>query len=395
MCNKKFNYKGKLLCIILLAFCLTGCMEETVRAQEKEGKEVFRQYAEENLPGAKITYISIRMEMSHMGACLTDYVEGEFIYEETKHKFVVNTVSGEVYTSILVDELKEKGTAYVLDTLGISCDKIVENRWIAGYCVPARKEDPDNVFEGKKINLGCVLPVSFDIENDLEEILDNENCNMHIYLSYAGDEGLNPDGYDITVMSGLESLDIRHLKDNEDQIRAYQPVDRNSYSEGVYEYMLKEHVVIQPDRVVYSQWAEYEKEYVILAYEYYKRECEGKDVTETIAEAGTDIQIAVGKDRIGIRGNKVNYYLLNTDLNVAKAQDRIVIEKTLNTGKVIYEDYQWLWDGDRYVCGKYEPVMGCVRGEDVYYLGDAAQELIRSKKLGDVAQKMIKSKKMD
>jgi len=382
MCDKKFIQKGKLLCVILLAFCLTGCIpnaytEEEARAQEKEGRAVFRQYAEENLPGAKITDISVHTEQNTEGNCLTDYVDGEFFYEGEKYIFVADTVSGEIYTSLAFEEMKEKGIEYVLDTLGISCDKIVENKWYTRYFVPALKDDPDNVFDGEETDLEGVLPVSFDVENDTEEILSDKDYEIIIYLSYVGDEGLKPEGYDITGMPGLLSLEIRHLKDDEDRLRTYSSVEGEVYHDGIYEYMMQEYVDMNRDNVIYSQWREYEKDHVILAYECYRRECQGETVTETVVEAGKDIQMAVGKEQIRVRGSNVYYYLLETDSDVAEDQNRVVKEMTLNTGKVIYTDYQWLWDGDQYTCGISLPERGFVQGEEVYYTGDAAVKLIK------------------
>lgn len=211
------KWKEKLLCLALICLCLTGCIpdefeKEDAKEQEKEAVEIFNRYLDEELGGGEIESVSVHRETAGGPAYhMTDFVDGEFIYGEKTYSFVVNTRTEEIYTSLKMDELKEKGTEYVLDSLDISCDKIVEKRFYIELYVPALEDDTENIYEGKDIGLRNVLPAAFEVrEQDLEALFNDENCDIKIYITYEGERW---DGNGANELPALKVLELEPVRE--------------------------------------------------------------------------------------------------------------------------------------------------------------------------------------
>lgn len=217
--------KMRMLCLALLCLCLTGCTpdkftKEEAQKQENEAKEIFNRYLDEELGGGKIESVSVHKgtRRGEVAYYLTDYVDGKFTYQENVYSFSVNTRTGEIYTSLRLEELKEKGTEYILDFMDISCDEIVENQFYIGLYVPALQEDTENLYEGADICLADVLPAAFEVQQrDMEELFYDEKCDIKIYITYEGERREGTGAKELPAVKVLQLEPVREQDgDSED-----------------------------------------------------------------------------------------------------------------------------------------------------------------------------------
>lgn len=385
--NKKFEKRLKLPVPLLMvgllvsvSFCLTGCnfsdipekyTKKEAREQEKEAREIFAQYLEEELGGGKIEKVSVYAAVppNDVGLYLTDFVNGRFAYEGESYAFVVNTRTEEIYTSLRLQELKETGTEYVQDYFQISCDEIIESHMDATVRVPALSEDKENRFKGMSISLAGVVPISLDVSEDsIKAILEDEAYTVNMDIIYKGEWGLAPDGYGIESLPGLKALNIYHMKSK---------AEVSEELEGIYDYMmsetLKESVREGSPTTRYAEWDHLEEGNFHLFFETYCRECTSGNVVETELEKGRDIQLLVDDERVEVDCNKdTGYFLFAEGLSDRESKTLIVREYLKGDGNKHRDKLKWLRDGERFVAGMREPEI--FNGWSVFYLEDGTKE---------------------
>ncbi|MBD5540173.1 MAG: hypothetical protein HDR00_03110 [Lachnospiraceae bacterium] len=378
--------KGGLLCLILLCFCLTGCIpneytKEEAEEQEKAAVEIFGEYLDEELGSGEIEEVSVHTEtLSHtVGYYLTDFVDGKFTYRGQTHSFVVNTRTEEIYTSLEVEETKEKGLKYLLDSLDISCDDIVESRFSIELYVPAMEEDTENLYEGAKTSLSGVLPAAYETsEQDIEKLFEDENYEIKLSITYKGKEGLNQEGYGIGELPGLKSLELKHMKDK---------AEPSEELGGIYDYMmsetLKETAQNESRTVRYARWEHLEQDGFHIFFEGYCREETDGEVKETVLEADEDIYLTVEKERIEIFcAEETNFFLFVENLSAKEAEMPAAWEFAVSNGNTRYAERSWLRDGKRFVLGGTGDRKPCVfqgrEGYSAIYLGDAAKKVLKN-----------------
>lgn len=380
------KWRGRLLCLVLLCFCLTGCIpneytEEEAEEQEKAAVEIFGEYLAEELGSGEIEAVSVHTEtLSHtVGYYLTDFVDGKFTYRGQTYSFVVNTRTEEIYTSLEVEETKEKGLEYLLDSLDISCDEIVESRFSIELHVPAVGEDTENLYEGAKTSLSGVLPATYETsEQDIEKLFGNENYEFKLYIIYKGKEGLNQEGYGIGELPGLKSLELKHMK-----AKAVSSEELG----GIYDYMmsetLKETAQNESRTVRYARWDHLEQDGFHIFYEGYCREETDGEVKEIVLETDEDIYLVVEEERIEVFcAEETNFFLFAENLSAKESEMPVAWEFAVSNGHTRYAERSWLRDGKRFVLGGTGDRKPCVfqgrEGYSAFYLGDEAKKVLEN-----------------
>ena len=362
--------------LVLLSLCLTGCIpneytKEEARDQEKAAMEIFARYLEGEPGEGKIVTASVHAAVPPKanGYYLTDFVDGSFTYEGESYKFVVNTRTEEIFTSLRLQELKEMGTDYVQDYFQISCDEIIESHMDVEVRVPALSQDKENRYEGMSISLASVVPVSLDVSEDsIKAILEDEAYTVNMDIIYKGEWGLAPDGYGIESLPGLKALNIYHMKSK---------AEVSEELEGIYDYMmletLKESVREGSPTTRYAEWDHLEEGNFHLFFETYCRECTNGNVVETELEKGRDIQLLVDDERVQVDCNKdTGYFLFAEGLSDRESKTLIVREYLKGDGNKHRDKLKWLRDGERFVAGMREPEI--FNGWSVFYLEDGTKE---------------------
>ena len=117
----------------LLAFCLSmlfclsfsGCYLDDFTSSEQDklydsAIKIFKEYLAKTDPKAKIKEVSsVKYLGENRQLQLTEFVKGEYQSGGKDMKFVVNTKTGDIYTSVQADLYKEKATVLVNDMLGL------------------------------------------------------------------------------------------------------------------------------------------------------------------------------------------------------------------------------------------------------------------------------------
>lgn len=382
ICMRK--WKMGLLYLIFLCFCLTGCIpdeftKEEAGEQEKEAVRIFSRYLDEELGDGEIETVSVHKGTPPRtnGYYLTDFVDGTFTYREKSYSFVVNTRTEEIYTSLEVKELEEKGMEYVLDSFDISCDEIVESRLMAGLNVPALGEDKENLYEGRAITLDSVLPVDFEASKEgIEALFEDESYEIKLYITYKGSAGPNQEGYGIEKLPGLKLLELKHMKSK---------AEASEELGGIYDYMmsetLKETVQNESRAVRYARWKHLEKDGFHMFFESYCREDLDGDIEETTLEADKDIYFLVEGEQIKIFcTGKTNFFFFAENLSEKESEMPVAWEFVRGSGRIGHAKITWLRDKNRYVLGslgeRKPSAFSAEAGNYAFYLGDAAKEVL-------------------
>ncbi len=109
------------LCFLLLL--LSACTGPQYKPEEAEniknlGTEMMQQWLDERLPGEKVTraeaWIDVLLGGPHE---LTDYVEGTYTDQGEEFRFLVNTLTGEIFTSKGMEEFRDPAWEYMLEKL--------------------------------------------------------------------------------------------------------------------------------------------------------------------------------------------------------------------------------------------------------------------------------------
>lgn len=383
--GKRLNLSAPLLTaglLVLLSLCLTGCIpneytKEEARDQEKAAMEIFARYLEGEPGEGKIVTASVHAAVPPKanGYYLTDFVDGSFTYEGESYKFVVNTRTEEIFTSLRLQELKEMGTDYVQDYFQISCDEIIESHMDVELRVPALSQDKENRYEGMSISLASVVPVSLDVSEDsVIAILEDETYTVNMDIIYKGKEGPEPEGYGIEALPGLRSLKIKHMKSK---------AEASDELGGIYDYMmsdiLEESVRKDSHTVRYTRWDHLEEGNFHLFFETYCREITDGDVVETEVEKGRDIELLVEDERVEVDCYKdIGYFLFAENLSESEYKAPVAWEHLLNNGYTDTKELRWLKDGNRFAVGIWEEP-NSFNGWSAFYLGDEARKQLKGK----------------
>lgn len=375
------------LAIMCLSF-LTGCSsydfnEDERTEQIEQAEELMEDYLSRNYPGGMLEDVSLHVEVVEGNYCQTDFVDGGFIYEGEEYRFVVNTETGEIYTSCLLEEAGRAGIEYVLETLEISSQEILDWNFYIKYPVSSKGELSETAYEGDTY-LENVLMDSFQDPEDIIEFLKNEECNIMIQIVYAGENSLKPEGYDLTDLPGVSSLTLWHAWDKEElpwEISFAEKSWDGRYDYD-YRYMVSEYIAVVTKMydggsgIYYSKWDYCEGEDFLLTYECYHRIENSQGVQEQ-QTGSADILLREEQDFVEVESLSNTTCYLFAKANRVKEKEGVKEEQLLQNGGSQYEEKEWIPVGDCYILGIVIP-QACDlkegRGPKRFYQGKAEKE---------------------
>ena len=195
--------------LFLIMSILTGCIPNNFTEEEKnafleEAREAALSYLSDRYSGAKIQEIQPETTAENGGYDLTQFAGGQFVWQDQAYDFLVNTETGEVYTSVYLDEIAERLKELLIRELGIAAEESsVEDCYI-------------NYLKGdKKLSQICyknIFPEEESAEKLFEKILqDTETYWFGMRLQYKG-EDLSLELMDREApFSTLSSVSIYHV----------------------------------------------------------------------------------------------------------------------------------------------------------------------------------------
>lgn len=296
-------------------------------------------YLESEYSGATVKRIEAETAAKDMEYVLTEFASGNFDWQGKRYGFVVDTETGEVYTSVLLEEIEKGLCEAILQNLGI------DSREAAGVNCRIRYMQGGGSEEGKEnwrwVDFANVFPEGKTVEELLQEILtDAEAYSLSINIQYKGGE------IPLEIMEAeapvpaLRDIGIYHIAEEHELYEevkesAFLPwlseeIFRRSYTHDTAEY-IRNQVLEQNDfRVVYNA---------------YQRTREQDKVTEAVIEE-KDIELTVRDDYIALSCAKEHFamYLATTDREAAQkylyAFDYAISEKKPREGNwYSYEEF--------------------------------------------------------
>ncbi|MDE7223753.1 MAG: hypothetical protein K2O34_08255 [Acetatifactor sp.] len=173
--------------VLFLILCtLTGCIPNNYTKEEKraflqEAREVASDYLSDRYGRAKIRELEPQTILGDDGYELTEFAKGQFVWQKQTYDFVVNTETGEVYTSVFLQELEEQLEEKILQELGIISEEMAVEYCVISYLKDAEKLDG--------YSFKNVFPEEESAEKLLEKVLqDTENYRFTMMLRYKGED---------------------------------------------------------------------------------------------------------------------------------------------------------------------------------------------------------------
>lgn len=327
--------KKKILAILLfLLLCtLTGCIPNNFTREEeeaflREAREVASDYLSDQYSWSEIRKIEPETEVEEAGYVLTEFASGQFVWKGQTYDFAVNVETGEVYTSVMLDEIRERLKEEVLRGLGVNGEETsVEGCDI--YCVMAGGEEAGRGFQN-------VVPQEASVEELVEKVLqDTDRYQFSIWLQYKGEE------------LPLEMMEMEAPFPTLDSVVIYHVADEHALYEGEYGYStlpsLSEEILIlnfYSDTANYTRYQTMEQDGLRLVYKAYERIREQDTVTESVINQ-EDITLTVTDEYIRVDCAKEDYsiYLSTADPKIARKyryvnlSNRVITEKETDLGK--------------------------------------------------------------
>ena len=189
---------------------------------------------------------------------LTEYAKGRFVWQKQTYDFVVNTQTGEIYTSVYVNEIKERLEDVLAEKLGIaSREASVPD--ISIYYLDAC----DNT--DFRIDFENVLPEGETAEELFEKISeDSEAYTFSVTLEYKGDEIPQEIMEDSAPFPSMSWVGIYHIAEEYGFYEGEychlalpilsEEILRRSYSRDTYKYTRNQVMEREGFRVVYNAY---------------------------------------------------------------------------------------------------------------------------------------------
>lgn len=337
---KKIFFITVILSLILCT--LAGCIPDNYTAEEekaflqKAGK-VASSYLSDRYSGAVIREIQPETTVENHGYVLTEFASGKFVWQKHTYNFVVNAETGEVYTSVYLDEIEERLKEAIFRELGITAEETAVE-WCDIYYLKSGK----NFYLSSFTN---IFPEEESVEKLFEKILqDKETYSFSMSLQYKG-EDLSPELMErespFSTLSG---------------VRIYHVAEEHALYEGEYGYsalpILSKEILelnFYEDTAGYTGYQTLEQDGIRVIYNAYERRREQNEVTESVINE-EDIVLTMTDEFIRLDCTKDNYsmYLSTKDKNIAKKYLHIFLSIPGNTEKET-EKGMWYSFEDGYV----------------------------------------------
>ena len=349
-CNriKRIRLSAKLSALVLsLVLLLTGCLPNNFTREEKAAflktaREVVSDFLKEQYRGAKIKNIQPETDVAADGSGyeLTEFASGQFSMKGQTYDFLVNTESGQVYTSVYLEEITETLKETLLQDLGIDASEAaivsydfiyLPIKEISGYI--------DMTFRN-------VFPQKDSAEELLQEILqDTGEYRVAISIQYKGEELPR----EITEKdSPFPALTLAKFYRVAKEYELYRQQYSTLYLPNISGEILQIYYSQgRPEDYSYVKNQVMEQGEFHVVYNTYERTREEGIVTEsTITEE--DITLTVTEEYISLDCKKDNYamYLFTTDKNNAKKY-LYTFDQDANY-RAVMKECRWYAYGDKY-----------------------------------------------
>lgn len=349
--SRKQNNRIRLSAVILFLILstLTGCFPNNFTREEKnaflrEAREVASDYLSDRYSGGKIRKIEPVTIFVDDGYELSEFASGQFVWKRQTYDFVVNAETGEVYTSVYLDEIEERLKEMLFQELGIVGEETAVDN-CAIYCLKDTEKVGEYYFQN-------VFPEEESAEKLLEKVLqDTETYRFSMWLRYKG-EDLSIEMMELEApFPTLSSVSIHHI------------AEEHALYVGEYHYsslpiMAREIMELgfSQDTASYTRYQTLEQDGIRVVYNAYERTREQDTVTESVITE-EDITLTVTDEFIRLDCAKDNYSmcLLTGDKKIAKkylyvfASNRVVKGEETQKGVwysfedgYVYSDYYLL-----------------------------------------------------
>lgn len=347
--NNIRNHKKIIILALISMLCLvvfTGCIPNGYTRKEKntflkEARKMAAAYLESTYSGAKVKSIDINTAVENMEYVLTEFATGQFSWQGESYRFVVDTGTGEVYTSVQLENVKELLCEMLLMDFGIdSHEAAVVNcniRYLQG----------DGPGEGQ-LNWGWVEERNVFPEGKtagelvLEILTDERAYSLDIDIQYKGGEIPQEILEEEPFVLTLEDIGIYHVAEDYELYEgergyAFLPCLSEEFIQCSY----------KDDTAEYVRNQVLERDNLRVVYNAYERTRSHETISEkTIDERNIDL--TVRDDYIALSCTKEHFrmYLLTTDRKIAQnylyAFDYAVSQKKPRKG-------EWHAQGDYYI----------------------------------------------
>lgn len=337
---------GLLAVIMSLVLLLTGCMIQGYTDEEEatflaEAKKVVSDYLAKNYSGAEVTNIQPETTVTDDNSMyvLTSFARGSFSWQGETYSFVVSTRTGEVFTSILQDEIVKRLQDDLLQAFHIDAQETQVHRcsiYLRG----------SNLEEG--IALQNVFPDGETADEVYEKIINDtgEYPFSSMTLLYKGEDLPPTISKEDCPFPTLSSVDIYHIADE------YGFVKYNNYY--LYELPCFSSEILRLDFSAgtskYTRNQVWERDGFQIIYNAYERTEKQGTVTESVITED-DISLTVTEGYIALDCTKKNFamYLSAADEEMVKEYlyhyNRTIRDKIDHGVWYAYEG-RYFFDGD-------------------------------------------------
>lgn len=355
--------------LFLIMSVLTGCIPNNFTEEEKnafleEAREAALSYLSDRYSGAEIQEIQPETTAENGGYDLTQFAGGQFVWQDRNYDFLVNTETGEVYTSVYLDEIAERLKEALIRELGIAAEETAVE-----YCsIFYLKGD-------KKLSQICyenIFPEEESAEKLFEKILqDTETYWFGMRLQYKG-EDLSLELMDREApFSTLSSVSICHV------------AEEHALYEGEYGYLtlpsLSKEILelgFYNDTAHYTRYQTLERDGIRVTYNAYERNRKRNVFTESVINE-EDVVLTMTNEfiRLDCAKDGCSIYLSTEDKKIARkylyvfqSSDVILGEKTEKGMWYPFED-SYVYADNIYVKVPYEIIpsdMDSYEGNVIY-----------------------------
>ena len=308
-----------LLSAVFAALCLfvfTGCIPNNFTREEeeaflKEAERVAEEQLKEVYSGAAVKKIESKTTVEDAGYALTEFAGGQFVWQNKYYDFVVNAETGEVYTSVCLDEIRERLKEEIFRGLSIDC---YESAAVDCNILYLKGCEDSEIWVDIRNAFINVFPAGEPADGLFRKILENaEEYSFSMTAQYKGE--------DIPWEIMEESAPYPTLSG----IGIYHIAEEHELYAGEYNYLslrrLSSEILVRSFR---NDTAEYVKNRTLerggfqVVYNAYERIREQDEVKEAVIDV-EDILLTVTEEYVSLDCMKENYvmYLSTTDKKLA------------------------------------------------------------------------------
>lgn len=301
----------------------------------QEAREVALSYLSDKYRGAKIQKIEPETILIDDGWELTEFASGQFVWKWKTYDFVVNTETGEVYTSVYLEEVEERLEEELLRELGIVSEEMAVEYCSISYLKDAEKLD-GYCFKN-------VFPEEESAEKLLEKILqDTETYRFFMQLRYKGEDLLVEMMERESPFPTLSGVVIYHIAE-ERELHKGDYLALPILSKEIMELRFSQ------DTASYTRYQTLEQDGLRVTYNAYERTREQNAVTESVITE-EDITLTVTVEFIRVDCTKDNYSMyLTTNDNKITRKYRYVFSNSRGAKGEETQKGMWYFFGDGYV----------------------------------------------